>query len=112
MGQGEQANAGGTDARSKHGDALRIAPKVADVLADPAQALDLVQQPIVPLGGLVTCAQEAWKTTRGESHSHGRMTERANYSVCGPFFNFEILPEKSMKCIDSSYVTFQKITDT
>ena len=69
MGQGEQANAGGTDARSKHGDALRIAPKVADVLADPAQALDLVQQPIIPLGGLVTCAQKAWKTTRGESHS-------------------------------------------
>lgn len=61
VGQGEQAHAGGTDARAEHGHALRIAAEVADVLADPAQGLDLVQQAVVALGGLVSCAKEAWK---------------------------------------------------
>lgn len=59
VGQGEQANAGGADARAEHGDALRVAAEVADVLADPTQGLDLVQQAIVALGGLVSCAKEA-----------------------------------------------------
>lgn len=93
VGQGEQAHAGGTDARAEHGDALRIAPEVADVLADPAQGLDLVQQAIVALGGLVTCAQEAWKRSRRESVTPigQQKDEQQQFLPCGPLFccNFE-----------------------
>lgn len=76
VGQGEQAHARGADARAEHGDALRIAPEVANVLADPAQGLDLVQEAVIALGCLVTRAQEAWRRTRRER-------ERKCYSLLG-----------------------------
>jgi len=52
VGEGEQADAGGTDAGTEDGDAQRIAAEEGDVLTDPTQRLDLVQQPIVALGSL------------------------------------------------------------
>lgn len=58
VGEGEQADAGGTDAGTEDGDAQRIAAEEGNVLTDPTQRLDLVQQPIVALGSLVPCAQE------------------------------------------------------
>lgn len=33
---------------------------MADVLVEPAQGLNLVKQPIVPLSGLITGTEEAW----------------------------------------------------
>lgn len=60
VGQGEQAHAGGADARSKNGDAVGIAAEVANVFTDPAQSLNLVQQSVIPFRSLVTCAQEPW----------------------------------------------------
>lgn len=59
VGQGEQADTGGTDAGAEDGDPQGISPKEGDVLADPAQCLYLVQQPIIALGSLVARAQEA-----------------------------------------------------
>lgn len=58
MRQGEQADAGSPNARPEDGDAQRVASKEGDVLADPAQSLDLVQEPIVAFGSLVAGAQE------------------------------------------------------
>ena len=59
VGQGEQADAGGPGPRAEHGDPVGVSSEGGDVLLDPAQGLDLVQQPVVPLGRLVTRAQEA-----------------------------------------------------
>lgn len=57
--QREQADAGGTNARTEDSDAQGVAAKEGDVFADPTQSLDLVQQPIVALGSLVPGAQES-----------------------------------------------------
>lgn len=58
VGEGEQADTGGTDARAEDSDPQWISPKEGNVLADPAQRLYLVQQPIIALGSLVPRAQE------------------------------------------------------
>lgn len=58
VGEGEQADTGGADAGAEDCDAQGISPKEGDVLADPAQRLDLVQQPVVALGSLIPRAQE------------------------------------------------------
>jgi len=59
VGEGEQADAGGTDARAEDSDPQGISPKEGNVLADPAQRLYLVQQPVIALGSLVPRAQES-----------------------------------------------------
>lgn len=46
----EEVDAGRPGAGAEDGDALGVAPKMADVLIEPTQGLDLVQQTIVPLG--------------------------------------------------------------
>lgn len=61
VGEGEQADTGGTDAGAEDSDPQGISPKEGDVLADPAQRLDLVQQPVIALGSLVPRAQEPWE---------------------------------------------------
>ena len=64
MGEGEQADAGSSDPRTEHGDAVGVSSEEADVLADPPQRLDLVQEPVVPFSSLVTSTEEAWNTYR------------------------------------------------
>lgn len=56
----EEVDARGSSTRAEDGDPLGISAEVADVLVEPAQRLDLVQQAIVPFGGLITSAEEAW----------------------------------------------------
>lgn len=65
MRQCQEADAGGADAGAEDGDAQGVAPKEGDVLTDPAQGLDLVQQPIVALGSLVPGAQKSWRQAKG-----------------------------------------------
>lgn len=62
MGKGEQADTRCSNSRTKHSDAVWISSKEANVLADPPQCLDLVQEPIVSFCSLVTCAEETWNT--------------------------------------------------
>ena len=57
--QDEQVDAGASGPGAEDGDAFGVAAEVSDVLVEPAQGLDLVQQPVVPLGRLVPSAQEA-----------------------------------------------------
>ena len=59
VGQGEKADARGPGPGAEHGDPVRVSTEGGDVLLDPAQGLDLVQQAVVPLGRLVSRAQEA-----------------------------------------------------
>ncbi|TNN38910.1 hypothetical protein EYF80_050921 [Liparis tanakae] len=59
VGQRQQADAGRPDAGAERRDAVGVSSEEADVLADPPQRRDLVQQAVVPLGGLVPGAQEA-----------------------------------------------------
>lgn len=58
MGEEEKVHTGGTSSRTKDGDSLWVSSKLADVFIEPAQGLDLVQQAIVSLSGLVPCAEE------------------------------------------------------
>lgn len=60
VGQSEQADARGADSRPEHRDSTRVSAEVTDVLTDPAQGLNLIQEPVVPLRCLVTGAEEAW----------------------------------------------------
>lgn len=55
----EEVDAGGPSSRAKDGNPLRVSAKVAYVLVEPTQSLDLVQQAIVPLSRLISGAQEA-----------------------------------------------------
>lgn len=64
MGQGEQVDAGCPSPGPKHGDPQGVSSEVGDVLAGPPQSLDLVQEAVVALGGLVPCAQEPWRRPR------------------------------------------------
>ena len=59
VGEDEEADAGGAGAGAEDGDALGVTPEVPHVLVEPPQRLDLVQEPVVALGRLVPCAQEA-----------------------------------------------------
>ena len=61
VGQGEKADARGPGPGAEHGDPVRVSTEGGDVLLDPAQGLDLVQQAVVPLGRLVPGAQEPWR---------------------------------------------------
>lgn len=58
--QDEQIDAGGPSSGAKDGDPLRVPAEVADVLVEPTQGLNLVQQAIVPLSGLISSTEEAW----------------------------------------------------
>lgn len=59
MGEDEEVDTGGPGPRAEDGDPLGIPAEVADVLVEPAQCLDLVQQAVVPFGGLIAGAEEA-----------------------------------------------------
>lgn len=63
MGEGEQADTRGSNPRTEHSDAVGVSTEEADVLADPPQGLDLVQESVVPFGSLVTGAEESWENT-------------------------------------------------
>ncbi len=58
VGQGQQANTGRPSSWSKYSHPFRVAFESLDILFDPPECLDLVQQPIIPFGCLVTCTQE------------------------------------------------------
>lgn len=55
----EEVDTGGPSSRAEDGDPLRVPAKVAYVLVEPTQSLNLVQQAIVPLSRLISGAQEA-----------------------------------------------------
>lgn len=57
----EEVDAGGPGPGAEDGDPLRVPTKVADVLVEPAQCLNLVQEAIVPFSRLITSAEEAWE---------------------------------------------------
>lgn len=59
VGEGEQADAGSSNPRTEHSDAVGVSSEEADVLADPPQSLDLVQEPVVPFSSLVARTEEA-----------------------------------------------------
>ena len=59
MRQGQEADAGGSRARAEDGDSLGVPTEGPDVLLDPAQGLDLVQEPVVAFGRLIAGAQKA-----------------------------------------------------
>lgn len=61
----EEVDAGGPGPGAEDGDPLRVSAEVADVLVEPAQRLNLVQEAVVPFRGLITSAEEAWER-RGE----------------------------------------------
>lgn len=77
MGEGEQADAGSPDTRTKHSDAVGISTKKANVLADPPQSLDLVQEPIVSFSSLVTRTEEACNT----KHKNGHKNMKSNTTL-------------------------------
>lgn len=60
MRQREEADTGCTNARAKDGNTAGIATKEGNILAHPAEGLDLVKEPIVALGSLISSAQETW----------------------------------------------------
>lgn len=60
MRQREEADTGCADARAKDGNSAGIAAEEGNVLAHPAEGLDLVKEPIVALGSLIASAQETW----------------------------------------------------
>lgn len=58
VGEDQEVDTGCACPRPKDGDALGVAPKVGDVLTEPAQGLDLVQEAIVAFRSLVPGAEE------------------------------------------------------
>lgn len=60
MWEDEEVDAGSPSPGAEDGDPLWVSAEVADVLVEPAQGLNLVQQPIVPLSRLITGTEEAW----------------------------------------------------
>lgn len=60
----QKVDAGGPCPRSKDGDALGVTPKVGNVLTEPAQGLNLVQEAVVAFRSLVSGAEKAWKHRR------------------------------------------------
>lgn len=63
VGQREEADTGSPDPGAEHRDAVGVSAEEADVLADPPQRLDLIQQAVVALGSLVASAEEACRRT-------------------------------------------------
>lgn len=60
MRQREEADTGRADTRAEDSNTAGIATKEGNVLAHPAEGLDLVKEPIVALGSLIASAQETW----------------------------------------------------
>lgn len=60
MREGEQADARRSGARAKNGHSFWVSFEGLDVFFDPPQSLNLIQQAIVALGRLVSCAQKPW----------------------------------------------------
>lgn len=60
MRQDEEVHAGGSCSGAKDGDPLRVSAEVSDVLVEPTQSLNLVQQAVVPLSRLISGAEETW----------------------------------------------------
>lgn len=58
VGEDQQVNTGGSCPRPKDGDALRVTPKVGNVFTEPAQGLDLVQEPVVAFCSLIPSAEK------------------------------------------------------
>lgn len=58
--ENKEVNAGRPSSRAEDGDPLWVSAEMADVLIEPTQGLDLVQQAIVSLSGLITSTEEAW----------------------------------------------------
>lgn len=58
VGENQQVDTGGPRARPKDGDTFRVTSKVGNVFTEPAQGLDLVQEPIVAFCSLITSAEE------------------------------------------------------
>ena len=56
MRQGQEADAGGARTRAEDGDSLGVPTEGPDVLLDPAQGLDLIQEPVVAFGRLIAGA--------------------------------------------------------
>lgn len=50
----EEIDTGCPSSRAEDGDPLWVSAKVADVLVEPTQGLNLVQQTVVSLSGLIT----------------------------------------------------------
>lgn len=64
MRQGEEADTGCTNARAKDGNTAGIAAEEGNILAHPTEGLDLVKEPIVAFGSLISSAQETWSQQR------------------------------------------------
>lgn len=60
MRQDEEVHAGGSCSRAEDGDPLRVSAEVPDVLVEPAQSLNLVQQAVVPFSRLISSTEETW----------------------------------------------------
>lgn len=56
----EQVDAGCSSAGAEDGDPLRVSTEVPNILVEPTQGLNLVQQSIVTLSRLISSAEEAW----------------------------------------------------
>lgn len=56
----EEVDAGRPSSGAEDGDPLWVSAEVANVLIEPTQGLNLVQQAVVPLSGLITGTEEAW----------------------------------------------------
>ena len=71
VGEGQQVDTRRPGPGAKHRDAEGVAAKGRDVLAGPAESLDQVEQTVVPLGRLVSRAQEACQREREREFSSG-----------------------------------------
>lgn len=60
MRESEQADAGCSGARAKNGHSFWVSFEGLDVFFDPPESLDLIQEAIVALGCLVSCAEKSW----------------------------------------------------
>lgn len=65
----EEVDAGGPGPGAEDGDPLGVSAKVADVLVEPAQGLDLVQEAVVSLCRLITGAEETCTRRRQEEET-------------------------------------------
>lgn len=59
VGEDEEVDAGRPSSGAEDRDPLWVSAKVTDVLIEPTQGLDLVQEAVVPLSGLIPSAEEA-----------------------------------------------------
>lgn len=80
VGEGEQADTGSSDPRTEHSDAVGVSSEEADVLADPPQSLDLVQEPVVPFSSLVTRTEEACSTYRNYEVKNSQIHQTVTHS--------------------------------